>query len=126
MSLRSTKPVFLNLLQIKLPWMGFVSILHRVTGFLLFLAIPVSFYLLGLSLEGEAGFKQVAGIVQSLPFKLVLLLLLWMLLHHLLAGIRFLLLDLDVGVLMPMARKSAIGVFISGVLLAPIVWILML
>jgi succinate dehydrogenase / fumarate reductase cytochrome b subunit len=123
---RSTKPVFLNLLQIKLPWMGLVSILHRITGVLLFLAIPLCFYLLGLSLDGEAGFNQVVTIMQSFPFKLFSLALLWVFLHHLLAGIRFLLIDLDVGVNIPRARQSAVSVFISGLLLAPIAWMLIL
>ena len=123
---RSTKPVFLNLLQIKLPWMGLVSILHRITGLLLFLAIPLCFYLLELSLHGEAGFNQVVAIMQSLPFKLFALVLLWVFLHHLLAGIRFLLIDLDIGVNLPRARQSAVSVFISGLLLAPIAWMLIL
>ena len=123
---QNTKPVFLNLLQIKLPWMGIASILHRVTGVLLFLAIPLAFYLFGRSLEGESGFNQVVGVLGSLPFKLLTLLLLWVLLHHLLAGIRFLLIDLDIGVTLPQARHSALGAIISGVLLAPIAWLLIL
>ncbi|MEN8177398.1 MAG: succinate dehydrogenase, cytochrome b556 subunit [Pseudomonadota bacterium] len=118
MSLQSTRPVFLNLLKIKLPMMGLVSIAHRITGVLLFLSIPVLLYLLGLSLSSADGFAQSVTIVQSLSFKLFALLLLWALLHHLLAGIRYLLIDLDIGANLPEARTSAISVFIGGVLLA--------
>ncbi len=118
MALQDTRPVFLNLLKIKLPLMGLVSIGHRITGVLLFLSIPVLLYLLGLSLSGEAGFAQAVTIIQSLTFKLFALLVIWSLMHHLLAGIRYLLLDLDIGVQLPQARTSAITVFIGGLLLA--------
>lgn len=118
MALQSTRPVFLNLLKIKLPLMGLVSIAHRITGVLLFLSIPVLLTLLGLSLSSAAGFAQSVTLIQTLPFKLFALLVLWAFLHHLLAGIRYLLIDLDLGVDLPQARTSAITVFISGVLLA--------
>ena len=118
MAQQSKRPVFLNLLKIKLPLMGLVSIAHRITGVLLFLSIPVVLYLLGLSLSGEAGFVQSAAIVQSLIFKLFAVLVIWALMHHLFAGIRYLLLDLDIGIDLPQARTSAIVVFISGLLLA--------
>ena len=118
MAQQSKRPVFLNLLKIKLPLMGLVSIAHRITGVLLFLSIPVVLYLLGLSLSGEAGFVQSAAIVQSLIFKLFAVLVIWALMHHLFAGIRYLLLDLDIGIDLPQARTSAIIVFIIGLLLA--------
>ncbi len=118
MTQNSKRPVFLNLLKIKLPLMGLVSIGHRITGVLLFLSIPVLLYLLGLSLSGEAGFSQSVAITQSLIFKLFAILVIWSLMHHLFAGIRYLLLDLDIGIDLPQARTSAIVVFISGLLLA--------
>ncbi|MDJ0807284.1 MAG: succinate dehydrogenase, cytochrome b556 subunit [Gammaproteobacteria bacterium] len=112
------RPVFLNLLKIKLPLMGLVSIGHRITGVVLFLSIPLLLYLLGLSLSGPEGFAQTAAIVQSIGFKLLAFVLFWALLHHLLAGIRYLLLDLDVGIDLPEARTSALSVFIGGAVLA--------
>ena len=118
MALQNTRPVFLDLLKIKLPLMGLLSIAHRITGALLFLSIPVLLTLLSISLSSAAGFAQSVTIIQTLPFKLFALLLLWALLHHLIAGIRYLLIDLDMGVDLPQARASAITVFISGVLLA--------
>jgi len=112
------KPRFLDLLKIRLPITGIVSFAHRVSGVLLFLALPGLLYLLGLSLSGEAGFTQVVGIVDGLGLHLLLLLLLWAFLHHLLAGLRYLLIDLDIGVERQAARRSATTVLGLALLLA--------
>ena len=112
------KPRFLDLLKIRLPITGVASFAHRVTGVLLFLALPGLLYLLGLSLTGEAGFSRVVGIVHAPGFRLALVLLLWIFLHHLLAGLRYLLIDLDIGVEMRTARRSALAVSGLALLLA--------
>jgi succinate dehydrogenase / fumarate reductase cytochrome b subunit len=118
MSHNSPRPVFLNLLQIKLPVTGVVSIAHRISGMLLFFCLPAALYLLGLSLSSEAGFQRSVAIVQSLPFRLLALLVIWALLHHLLAGLRYLLIDLDIGVRKTPARASALSVIVGGLVLA--------
>lgn len=97
MASTDNRPFFLNLLKIHLPVTGFVSILHRISGLLLFLALPFSVYLLELSLQGEEGFVQAAEILQLSVVQLGLLILLWSIIHHLFAGIRFLLTDFDIG-----------------------------
>jgi succinate dehydrogenase / fumarate reductase cytochrome b subunit len=117
MSHNSPRPVFLNLLQIKLPVTGVVSIAHRISGMLLFFCLPAALYLLGLSLSSEAGFQRSVAIVQSLPFRLLALLVIWALLHHLLAGLRYLLIDLDIGVRKTPARASALSVIVGGLVL---------
>jgi succinate dehydrogenase / fumarate reductase cytochrome b subunit len=114
---KTPKPVFLNLLQIKLPITGVASIAHRISGMLLSISLPIALYLLGLSLSNEAGFLRTLEIVQSLPFRLLALLTLWALLHHLLAGVRYLLIDLDIGVRRSPARASAFGVIVGGLVL---------
>ena len=119
------QPVFLNLLQIRLPIMGVVSILHRVSGVLLFLCIPALLYVFALSLSGEEGFQTVSTLLDSLLFRLLGIVLLWCLLHHLLAGFRFLLLDLDVGVERRDARVSAYSVLMGGAVLAVIAGLLL-
>jgi len=117
MARTNSRPVFLNLLQIKLPVTGVVSIAHRISGLLLFISLPVSLYLLGLSVSGEAGFQRSLAILHSLPFRFLALLALWALLHHLLAGLRFLLLDLDIGMHRDPARASAFGVIVGALVL---------
>jgi len=101
------RPVFLHLLQIRLPLTGWISIAHRLTGALLFLLLPLPLYLWQLSLQGEAGFAQALAWLGQWPLRLLLLLLLWWFAHHLFAGIRFLLLDLELGVGLAAARRSA-------------------
>jgi succinate dehydrogenase / fumarate reductase cytochrome b subunit len=115
---RNGKPVYLNLLQIRLPVPGFMSILHRVSGVVLTLAIPFAIYLLDLSLRGPEGFARAHVLLDGWLARLILLGLFWSLLHHLLAGIRYLLLDVDVGIDKPRYRQSAWAVLIAAPILA--------
>ena len=108
------RPKYLNLVRIRLPIPGIVSIAHRISGVLMFLALPFAVYLLHLSSSGEAGFERAVGIMQLLPVKLFLLVIAWSIYHHLFAGIRYLLIDMDVGVDKPAARASATIVFVLG------------
>jgi succinate dehydrogenase / fumarate reductase cytochrome b subunit len=95
---QQSRPVFLNLFQIKMPIMAIMSILHRASGALLVLAIPYITYLFALSLESEQGYMQVQEHLSGILVKIIMLLLGWGVLHHLLSGIRFLFLDFDIGV----------------------------
>lgn len=110
------RPVFLHLLRIHLPVTGWISILHRLTGVLLFLLLPLPIYLWQRSLESEAGYAQVLEWLGSWPLRTLFLLLLWWFAHHLFAGIRYLLLDLDRGVELARARVSARLVLFADVL----------
>lgn len=92
------RPIYLNLLKIRLPTTGIVSFAHRVSGFLLFLAIPFSIYLLDLSVTSMQGFDETRQLLQQPLIQFIMLILVWSLVHHFLAGIRYLLLDLDIGV----------------------------
>ncbi|HIE53725.1 MAG TPA: succinate dehydrogenase, cytochrome b556 subunit [Chromatiaceae bacterium] len=102
-----TRPVFLDLTRIRLPVAGILSIAHRLSGMLLFLGLPLIVALLDLVLSGETGFARAVSLLDGLPARLFLLLYLWALLHHLLAGIRYLLLDVELGVEAPRYRQSA-------------------
>jgi succinate dehydrogenase / fumarate reductase cytochrome b subunit len=100
-----------QILQYKLPPPGMVSILHRVSGALLFFALPLLLWLFDLSLMSELSFARLVEVGSHWFVKLVLLVLLWAFVHHLIAGIRYLLLDLHVGVEKSAARTSALAVF---------------
>ncbi|MBJ7379199.1 MAG: succinate dehydrogenase, cytochrome b556 subunit [Polynucleobacter sp.] len=113
------RPVFRNigitqLIRYRLPWAGKVSILHRISGALLFLALPFILYLFNKSLASEVSFAQFARFVSNPLAKLVLLILIWSFLHHFFAGIRYLLLDLEVGVEKANSSRSAILVLLLG------------
>jgi len=116
------RPKNLDLTTIRLPLPGKVSILHRVSGAGLFLCFPVMLWLFGASLgspESFATFKAVAGM---LPVKVILAGLLWAFVHHFCAGIRFLLLDVHVGVEKEAARQSAAIVFAVSIPLTLVLW----
>jgi succinate dehydrogenase / fumarate reductase cytochrome b subunit len=116
------RPVFINLFQIKLPVAGVMSIAHRIAGVLMFLSIPFWLYVLELSLQSLEGFARASELVQCDWLKPFYLLLLWSLFHHLLAGIRYLLLDVDIGVEKPLFRQTAWTVLLA----APVVVFLVL
>ncbi|MCU7830198.1 MAG: succinate dehydrogenase, cytochrome b556 subunit [Candidatus Thiodiazotropha sp. (ex Myrtea sp. 'scaly one' KF741663)] len=113
-----SRPVFLNLMKIRLPVAGVMSIIHRATGVVMVVAIPLLVYLLDLSLSGEAGFADTASLFGNGLIQLVLFLFLWGLMHHLLAGIRYLLIDIDIGVEKPLFRQTAWGVIVAAPVLA--------
>ncbi len=118
MTTTTRRPVHLNLFKIKLPIGGIMSIIHRATGVFMFLVLPYLIYLLSLSLSGPQGYQQASESVHSLFGILVVFLLMWSLAHHLLAGIRYLLIDVDLGVEKDLARQSALGVTVAGPILA--------
>jgi len=119
------RPVFFNLFQIHLPIGGVISIIHRISGILLVLSLPLFLYLLGLSLESEAGFTQVATLFSSMTGKLLLLIWGVLLAQHFFSGLRHMLIDLDIGVEKPAARKSAWATPVLTLILL-IAWGLML
>jgi succinate dehydrogenase / fumarate reductase cytochrome b subunit len=104
---KQKRPVFLNLFLIRQPVTAVVSILHRVSGALLILLVPVLLYGFERSLRSEADFHWLMALLQRTPSKILGLFLVWALIHHLLAGIRFLLLDMDVGLTKASARRGA-------------------
>ncbi len=101
------RPVYLNLIKIRLPLPGIISFAHRITGVLLFLCLPFAVYLLDLSIESEQSFAKVQQILNQPIMLFVQILLLWSLAHHFFAGIRFLLIDAEVGVEKSQARLGS-------------------
>lgn len=120
MNVNQGRPVFLNLLRIRQPVTAVVSILHRISGFLLVLLLPVCIYLLQLSLHSPEGFSQVIAILDHQLARVAGVFVCWLFAHHFLAGIRFLFLDFDVGITRTSARKTAWVVHIGAALIAVI------
>lgn len=112
------RPVFLNLLLIRQPAPAVLSIAHRISGLLLAAALPLVVLMLDWSLRDPESFARVRDWLSSIPAKLIFVLLGWALVHHLLAGIRFLLLDLDMLQQRAPARRSAWTVNILGLVAA--------
>jgi succinate dehydrogenase / fumarate reductase cytochrome b subunit len=124
-TIRKPRPKYLSLtallFEIRLPLPGWVSILHRVSGLLLFLAVVWLLFMLDRSLASEAGFDAIRRYAGLPLVKLSLLVLLWAYCHHFCAGIRFLFLDLDKGVDKASARRTSVAVF--AVSLALTAWL---
>lgn len=102
----SQRPVYLNLLQIRLPCPGLVSILHRASGVIVFLLLPVLLCLLSASLN-EASFSQIQTYSAKLGLRFLLWLVLSALAYHLVAGVRHLLMDIGIGESLRTGRFSA-------------------
>lgn len=117
--LSDNRPVYLNLFRLHLPITGWVSILHRLSGALLFLLLPLMVWGFALTFSNEAGFARVVA-WGATPFtKLLALALVWAFAHHFFAGLRHLAMDSHWGVSLKSARRSSLAVLLaaSGVVL---------
>lgn len=107
MPMADKRPVYLNLLKIRLPLPGLISFAHRITGVLLFLFIPFAVYLFDLSIQSQQSFEQARQLLHQPLMQIVLILVLWSIAHHFFAGIRFLLIDAEIGVEKSQSRIGA-------------------
>ena len=107
------------LIEIRLPVPGWVSILHRISG--AWLVLPFAAWLLFMldtSLRSEQDFQYAKDVYLRLPLvKLGLLVFIWSYCHHFCAGIRYLLLDLDIGIDLKTARLTSWIVIVAGLAL---------
>jgi succinate dehydrogenase / fumarate reductase cytochrome b subunit len=123
------RPVFRNIhiTQIagyRLPPAGWVSILHRVSGALMFVLLPFIIWLFDVSLSTEGSYGQFTsafevgvGFVPAWFVKLVCFALIWAYLHHFIAGVRHLWMDMTHSVSKQQGHSSALITLISSVLL---------
>jgi len=123
------RPVYRNIhvteiLKYRLPPAGIVSILHRVSGAMMFLLLPFVIWLFDTSLTSEISYERftsafVAGIgfVPGWFVKLVALALIWAYLHHFIAGVRHLWMDMTHSVTKDQGRSSAVVTLVSSVVL---------
>lgn len=122
--MNNNRPVNLNLGAFKFPVTSISSILHRVTGVLLFLSVPFCLWALQASLT-EPGFGQVKALLSSGIAKLITWAILSMLAYHIVAGVRHLLMDTGIGETLEGGRFGAYAVITLGLVLAALlgVWI---
>jgi len=111
------RPKYLDLIRIRLPVPGLVSILHRISGAALFLFLGLLLWLFEQSLATPQSFDAFKSALAHPLVKLVLFGLLWAFLHHLFAGIRYLALDLHYGTELAQARASSYAVFAVSLVL---------
>ncbi|WP_263078617.1 succinate dehydrogenase, cytochrome b556 subunit [Endozoicomonas sp. Mp262] len=95
--MNNKRPVNLDITTIKLPLPAYTSILHRVAGVLLFFGVGIFLYGLELSLVSEESFELLKGLMASMPVKLSIWIVISALIYHFVAGIKHLLMDVDIG-----------------------------
>ena len=105
----------------RMPLAGLASILHRISGFLMFVFLPFILYLFQLSLRSEMSFAYFQGIASQWFVRLVLLALVWGYLQHFCSGLRHLLMDLHLGLDKDSARSSAASVLVVSLALTALV-----
>ncbi len=109
------RPKYYDLNLLNLPVPGLVSIFHRVTGVVMFLfLIPLLLAALQGSLASGTSFATWQGYFAHPIAKLIVIGFIWSFMHHLFAGIRYLLLDLHIGIALQPARLSAKLVLVAG------------
>ena len=82
-----------DLMCYRLPLAGLVSILHRISGAVMFLLLPFVLWMFDTSLRSQQGWGAIAGVLSAWPLKIIVLGLFWALAHHLCAGIRHVLME---------------------------------
>jgi succinate dehydrogenase / fumarate reductase cytochrome b subunit len=104
MAIKKKRPKNLDLPTIRLPLPGILSIIHRISG-AAFSAAALLLWLFQSSLTSAETFASFKEVVDHPLVKIILLGLIWFYMHHFCAGIRYLLLDLDIGVDLEAARS---------------------
>ena len=108
----------------RLPVAGFVSILHRVSGAMMFLLMPFIIWMFDTSVSSEISYDQftsvfnvgcAGGAVPGWFFKLIALALIWGYLHHFTAGVRHLWMDLTHSVTKEQGKSSAVATMVISV-----------
>ncbi|MFC0703629.1 succinate dehydrogenase subunit C [Marinobacter persicus] len=116
--MNSKRPVNLDLGKFHFPLPAITSILHRISGIIVFVGVAFLLYGLELSLTGESGFNRVSELLDSFLAKLITWGILSALLYHLVAGIKHLLMDMGIGEELQSGRAAAkITVVVSVILI---------
>ncbi|MBK1679527.1 succinate dehydrogenase, cytochrome b556 subunit [Rhodocyclus tenuis] len=108
------RPKNLDIMSIRLPLPGVLSIIHRLTGAALFILLPVFLWLFERSLATPETFAEVKALGNHLIVRLILLGFIWFYIQHFLTGLRYLLIDLHKGVELEAARFSTKVVFAAS------------
>ncbi len=111
------RPVNLDIGTIRLPVTAYASILHRVSGVILFVVVGFLLWALDRSLSSPEGFAQIKSVLTHPLAKLVCWGSLAALSYHFAAGIRHLLMDMGIGESLEGGRLGAKLVFVATVVL---------
>lgn len=122
------RPEFRNIhvtqiLRYRLPITGIMSILHRLSGAVMFLTLPLIIYIFDLSLTSELSYANLVEFTDSILAKLILCGLAWAFIHHLMGGVRHLINDMHVGITKEASPKMAWGFMAAGLVVSFFFWL---
>lgn len=123
--MQDNRPVNLDISTISLPITAISSILHRISGILIFAGVAVLLWVLQQSLASEDSFNQLKECLSGGFFRLVLWVIVSGVIYHFVAGVKHLIMDLGIGETLEGGKRLSAGVFVVaaiGILLAG-VWI---
>lgn len=115
--MKETRPINLDLSSLRFPPMAIASILHRISGIVLFLLLPAMLCLLDCSLKDENTFAQMNQYFANAGWKLILWAFCSAWGYHVFAGIRHLMMDMGIGESLKAGRASAVLVLLLGSIL---------
>ena len=111
------RPVNLDIGTIKLPITSYVSILHRISGVILFAVVGIFLWALDTSLSSAEGFNAVVDMMSSPLCQIIIWLSLAALAYHMVAGIRHLIMDAGIGESLEGGRLGAKLVLVIAIIL---------
>jgi succinate dehydrogenase / fumarate reductase, cytochrome b subunit len=128
---KTPRPVYRNIhvtdiVSYRLPPAGIVSILHRISGVVMFLLLPFIIWMFDTSVTSEISYDQFTsvftagcadGAIPGWFFKLIALGLIWAYLHHFIAGVRHLIMDFTHSVSKEQGHNSAVATLVLSVAL---------
>ena len=117
MTVNHQRPVNLDLGSLKFPPMAIASILHRISGLVLFLLLPFMMYFLSMSLHSLSSFDHLQVMLHRPCNKLLLWAFSCALIYHVIAGFRHMFMDMGFGEQLAVARRSAITVIVVSIIL---------
>jgi succinate dehydrogenase / fumarate reductase cytochrome b subunit len=124
----SKRPVNLDLGKFHFPLPAITSILHRVSGVIIFVGVAFMLYGLDLSLSGEESYGRMNELLNSFIAKLIVWGILSALLYHLVAGTKHLLMDMGIGEELEsglLASKITLAIAIILIVLAGVwIWVM--
>ena len=112
----TTRPVNLDLTTVRMPFAAVLSILHRITGIIIFLGTPILIWLLQQSLQSPVGFEEVESLLSAGIYRLGFFALIWAFAYHIMAGIKHLVMDMGHAETLEGARIAAIFLILGNIL----------
>ncbi|MDP3704714.1 MAG: succinate dehydrogenase, cytochrome b556 subunit [Legionellaceae bacterium] len=106
------RPINLDLGSFKYPAMSIASILHRISGVILFVLLPLILYILQLSLKSQSSYDELQTFLIHPHIRFCLWVFFSALIYHVIAGVRHIMLDMGIGEELHAARRSAVIVIV--------------